>query len=128
MNLKNNNTYKRIYSDLEGGLYSNLVLDFLKRKNIIVYSNSTKEVKNSISESNLKYLKIKIYKYLTHNETYTYLNALQEIVTGINNTNKRIFKNKFLTPNILHLIRNPNFLKKQFHIMYSDSINTLANK
>ena len=128
LNLKNNNTYKRIYSDLEGGLYSNLVLDFLKRKNIIVYSNSTKEVKNSISESNLKYLKIKIYKYLTHNETNTYLNVLQEIVTGINNTNKRIFKNKFLTPNILHLIRNPNFLKKQFHIMYSDSINTLANK
>ena len=128
LNLKNNNTYKRIYSDLEGGLYSNLVLDFLKRKNIILYSNSTKEVKNSISESNLKYLKIKIYKYLTHNETNTYLNVLQEIVTGINNTNKRIFKNKFLTPNILHLIRNPNFLKKQFHIMYSDSINTLANK
>merc|ERR1711888_566554 len=32
LNLKNNNTYKRIYSDLEGGLYSNLVLDFFKKK------------------------------------------------------------------------------------------------
>ena len=58
-NLKINQNYIRIYSDLEGGLYSKLVLDFLKEKNIILYSNSTKEVKNSIAEANLKHLKKK---------------------------------------------------------------------
>ena len=31
-NLKTNQTYIRIYSDLEGGLYSNLVLNFLKKR------------------------------------------------------------------------------------------------
>ena len=127
-NLKTNQTYIRIYSDLEGGLYSNLVLNFLKKKKIILYSNSTKEVKNSIAESNLKYLKIKIYKFLTHNNINRYLDFLPQIISGINSTNKKVFKNKFLTPNIIHLIKNRNFLKKQFHLMYSDSINTLSKK
>ena len=45
-----NNQYSRIYSDLEGGLYSKLVLDYLKKNNKRVYSNSSKERKNSISE------------------------------------------------------------------------------
>ena len=127
-NLKTNQNYIRIYSDLEGGLYSKLVLNFLKRKKIILYSNSTKEVKNSIAEANLKYLKKKIYRFLTHNNTNRYLDFLPQIISGINNTSRRIFKNKFLTPNILHLIKNRDFLKKQFHIMYSDSINTFSKK
>ena len=62
-NLKINQNYIRIYSDLEGGLYSKLVLNFLKRKKIILYSNSTKEVKNSIVEANLKYLKKKFIDF-----------------------------------------------------------------
>lgn len=105
-----------------------MVLNFLKKKKIILYSNSTKEVKNSIAESNLKYLKIKIYKFLTHNNINRYLDFLPQIISGINSTNKKVFKNKFLTPNIIHLIKNRNFLKKQFHLMYSDSINTLSKK
>ena len=36
---------------------------------------------------------------------------------SINNTNKNVFKNKFLTPLILHEIRSNNYLKNQFHIM-----------
>ena len=127
-NLKINQNYIRIYSDLEGGLYSKLVLDFLKEKNIILYSNSTKEVKNSIAEANLKHLKKKIYKFLTHYNINRYIDFLPQIISGINNTSKRIFKNKFLTPNILHLIKNRDFLKKQFHLMYSDSINTFSKK
>ena len=127
-NLKINQNYIRIYSDLEGGLYSNLVLNFLKEKNIILYSNSTKEVKNSIAEANLKHLKKKIYKFLTHYNINRYIDFLPQIISGINNTSKRIFKNKFLTPNILHLIKNRDFLKKQFHLMYSDSINTFSKK
>ena len=127
-NLKINQNYIRIYSDLEGGLYSNLVLNFLKEKNIILYSNSTKEVKNSIAEANLKHLKKKIYKFLTHYNINRYIDFLPQIISVINNTSKRIFKNKFLTPNILHLIKNRDFLKKQFHLMYSDSINTFSKK
>ena len=70
-----------------------------------------------MAESNLKFLKHKIYKYLTHYSTNRYINVLQDIVSSINNTNKNVFKNKFLTPLILHDIRSNNYLKNQFHIM-----------
>ena len=49
---------------------------------------------------------------MTHYETNKYLDVLPDIISGINNTNKRIFKNKYLTPDILHQIKNRDFLKK----------------
>ena len=42
---------------------------------------------------------------------------MPDIVSAINNSNKKVFKNKFLTPQILHEIRSNNYLKNQFHIM-----------
>ena len=114
--------YKFIYSDQEGGLYSNVIQNYFKENNIILYSNFSKETKNSIAESNLKFLKHKIYKYLTHYSTNRYIDVLPDISSAINNTNKRIFKNKFLTPQILHGIRNIHYLKSQFHKM-----NTIYN-
>ena len=109
--------YKYIYSDEEGALYSNAIQKYFKENNIIIYSNSSKETKNSVAESNLKFLKHKIFRYLTHNSTNTYINVLPDIVSAINNSNKKVFKNKFLTPQILHEIRSNNYLKNQFHIM-----------
>ena len=113
-----NYKYVRLYSDYEGSLYSKLVQEFLNKNKILVYSNSSKERKNSLAEIGLKFLKRKIYQYMTHYSTDRYIDVLQHITSGINESNKRIFKNGLLTPQILHDIKNVDFLKEQFQKMY----------
>ena len=125
-NIDDNMSYFRIYSDFEGGLYSKSVQDFLNRNRIITYSNSSKERKNSLAEISLKYLKRKIYMYLTHYSSNRYIDVLPDIVSGINNTTKSVFKNKFLTPQILHDIRRISFLKEMFKKMFY--INKVSKK
>ena len=117
-NLNDNHKYVRMYSDYEGSLYSSLVQEFLNKNKILLYSNSSKERKNSMAEIGLKYIKQKIYKYMTHYSTNRYIDVLQNIVEGVNNTNKYVFKNKFLTPQILHEIKRIDFLKEQFQLMF----------
>ena len=104
-NINDNKAYTRIYSDLESSLYSREVQEYLYSNKILTYSNSSYETKNSLAEIGLKYLKRKIYMYLSHYSTNRYIDVLQDIVSGINNTTKSIFKNKFLTPNIVHNIK-----------------------
>ena len=86
---KNNHRYSRIYSDMERGLYSNLVLQYLKKIKKRVYSNSSKERKNALSERYIKHLKQKLYRYMTHFNTHSYINILQDIVSSINNSPNR---------------------------------------
>ena len=117
--LDDNWKYSRIYSDFEASLYSKQVKDYLKKNKKIVYSNSSVERKNSISESNLKTLKYKIYKYLTHYNTYKYIDVLDKFVSSLNNKNHSSFKNRFLTPNLLHMVKQLHFLKEQFYNMYA---------
>merc|ERR1739842_129840 len=92
-----NDKYVRIFSDYEPSLYSRLVKDYLLKNRKKVYSNSSVERKNPIAEANLKYLKYKIYKYLTHYNTNTYIHVLEDLVNSINNGSHSSFKNKFLT-------------------------------
>ena len=65
---------------MESGLYSNLVLQYLKKIKKRVYSNSTKEQKNALSERYIKHLKQKLSCYMTHFNTHSYINILQDIV------------------------------------------------
>ena len=116
--LDDNWKYSRIYSDFEASLYSKQVKNYLHKNKKIVYSNSSVERKNSISEANLKTLKHKIYKYLTHYNTHKYIDILDKIVSSLNNKNHSSFKNKFLTPNLLHKVKQLNFLKEQFYNMF----------
>ena len=102
------------FSDKESGLYSNLVKQFLENHKKRVYTNSSFEQKNSVTERNLKTLKSKIYRFMTHNNTYKYLPVLQDIVASINNSFHSSLKSKKLTPNILHEIDNPFYLRYFF--------------
>ena len=113
-----NHKYTRIYSDLEGGLYSKLVQDYLFTNKKILYSNFSKERKNSIAENAIKFIKRKIYIYLTHYNTDRYIDALQDIVQSVNNATKSVFKNKLLTPAVLHEIKQTKFLSELFQTMY----------
>ena len=116
--LNDNWRYSRIYSDFEPSLYSKQVRVYLKTNNKILYSNSSIERKNSIAEANLKTLKHKIYKYLTHYNTHKYIDVLDKLVSSLNNKNHSSFKNKYLTPNLLHEVKQRMFLNEQFHNMY----------
>ena len=113
-----NNRYSRIYSDLEGGLYSKLVLDYLKKNKKRVYSNSSKERKNSLSEIYIRTFKKKLYRYMTHYNTHTYIDALHDIVTSINRSSNRSLKNANLTPEKLHKIKDSLILQRQFKKMF----------
>ena len=119
LNINDNKAYSRIYSDLESSLYSKEVQEYLHSNKISTYSNSSYETKNSLAEIGLKYLKRKIYMYLTHYATNRYIDVLEDIVSGINTSTKSIFKNKFLTPEILHNIKKNEFLREMFQSMYN---------
>ena len=114
-----NYKYKRIYSDEEPGLLSKEVENYIKKLGISLYTNSSRERKNPISERGLKSFKSKLYKYLTHYNTSRYIDVLDKLVTSINNSSHKSLKNRYLTPNILHKIKQNNFLKEQFQKMYS---------
>ena len=68
-NSADNHKYTRIYSDLEAGLYSKLVQNYLFTNEKVLYSNFSKETENSLAEIAIKFLKHKIYIYLTHYNT-----------------------------------------------------------
>ena len=122
---ENNHLYSRIYSDKESGLWSNEVKEYLNKNRKILYTNSSRERKNSPAEIGLRILKNKIYKYLTHYKTNKYIDKLSDIVYSINNSSNRSLKNKYLTPSILHNIKNIYFIKHQFQNMFN--INTGKN-
>ena len=114
-----NHLYKRIYSDKEPGLLSKEVKYYLTKIHVSIYTNSSLERKNPISERGLKSFKSKLYKYLTHNNTNKYIDVLDQLTNSINNSQHRALKNSYLTPNILHKIKQKSFLKEQFRKMYS---------
>ena len=118
-NIRDNNLYSRIYSDKESGLWSKDVIRYLNNNRKILYSNTSKERKNSPAEIGLRILKNKIYKYMLHYKTNNYINKLSDIVYSINNSSNRSLKNKYLTPNILHNIKNVNFINNQFQRMFN---------
>ena len=98
---------------------------YLKSINVITYTNSSAEQKNSISERNLPFLKK--YIYLTHYNTFTYIDKIEDFVKSINNTVHSSFKNTILTPNMLHDISDRNFLKEQFVKMFSINKGKIPN-
>ena len=118
-NQDNNHLYTRIYSDKESGLWSNNVKQYLNKNRKILYTNTSKERKNSPAEIGLRILKNKIYKYMSHFKTNKYIDKLDDIVYSINNSNNRSLKNKYLTPSILHNIKNRIFIKQQFQKMFN---------
>ena len=116
--MKDNFLYSRIYSDMESGLKSNIAKQFLNENRIILYTNTSKERKNSIAERGIRTLKSRLFKFMTHNNTNTYIHDLPDLVESLNNSSHASLKNKNLTPKILHEVTDKEFLRKQFHKMF----------
>lgn len=117
--MKDNHLYSRIYSDMESGLKSKLTTQFLNKHRIHLYTNSSKERKNSITERSIRTLKNKIFKFMTHKNTNTYIHDLPSLVESLNNGQHASLKNKNLTPKILHNITNREIIKNQFQKMFA---------
>ena len=110
--MKDNHLYSRIYSDMESGLKSKLTTQFLKENRIHLYTNTSKERKNSITERAIRTLQNKIFRFMTHKNTNMYIHVLPNLVESLNNGQHTSLKNKNLTPKILHEIKNKDILKK----------------
>lgn len=76
----------RLHTDLGGEFYSKKMKDVLDKYNIKHYSTHSGETKASIAEVTIKTLKTKIYRFLQGKFTSRYIDALQDLVSGYNNT------------------------------------------
>ena len=56
---------------------------------------------------------------MAHFKTNKYIDKLDDIIFSINNSNNRSLRNKYLTPSILHNIKNRYFIKDQFQKMFN---------
>ena len=111
----------RIHTDKGGEFYNKILLNYLKSKNIRLYSVSSYEIKASIAERFIRTLKNKIYRYLTNENTLKYVNVLDKLVQSYNSSNHRSL-GKHLTPEKVHNNRNEEDIKKLFYFMYNKGI------
>ena len=75
----------------EGGeFWGKPTQNILKKWNVNLYSSKNTEIKSGLVENKIKYLKSKIFKYISHSGNYNYISALPNIVSSINNTINRV--------------------------------------
>lgn len=84
----------RIQSDKGKEFDSNKFKKFMKDNDIIYNTTSNPDVKASIAERSIRTLKQKIFKYLTHANTFTFVDKLDEFVRAYNGTYHRTIKMK----------------------------------
>lgn len=105
----------RINSDEGKEYYNSKVNTYLKNKSITLYSVSSREIKASIAERFIRTLKGRIYRYMTQNNTLTYINALPDLVNDYNNT---VHSTLNETPDYVHKLTSKIKLEMLFKKMY----------
>lgn len=83
--------WKRVYFDAGKEYTSNLMVNYL-RKERIKFSYSFSERKASIVERVLSTLQRAIYEYMTQNNTFTYIDKLDDIVASYNKAPHSFFR------------------------------------
>lgn len=79
-------TPRHIQSDKGTEFVSNDVRRFLKNKNVNYYTTNNPDIKASIVERFQRTLKMKMWRYFTHKNTYRYINILQDLVHSYNHS------------------------------------------
>ena len=111
------NNISRLNSDEGKEFYNPPVLKYLKSKNIILYSVSSREIKASIAERFIRTLKSKLYRYMSHHNTQKYIDILPDIIESYNNSFHRNLPNQ-QTPLQIHKLTNPKTIDRVFFKMY----------
>ena len=115
------NGLSRLNSDEGKEFYNKQVNQLLTSKGIILYSVSSREIKAAIAERFIRTIKGKLYRYMSHNNTKTYINILPSIIESYNNTPHRsLGKNK--TPLQVHHLSNVQDIRDQFKTMYKSTV------
>lgn len=70
----------------QGGEFKSLVKQYLKKIGIHVFYTYNSQVKSNYAERVIRTLKNRIYSYFMENQTYKYINVLQDLVDNYNNT------------------------------------------
>lgn len=79
-------TPRHLQSDKGSEFVSRDVKQFLKQKNINYYTTNNPDIKASIVERFQRTLKMKMWRYFTHNNTYKYIDILQDLVYSYNHS------------------------------------------
>ena len=109
--------FSRLFVDRGGEFYNNKVTTYCEKENITLYSVSSYEIKASIAERVIQTLKRKIYKYLTANNTKTYITVLPQLIESYNRSyHTSLGKGK--TPYEVHKLRDREAIADQFYSMY----------
>lgn len=112
----------RLFTDKGTEFYNKKVLNYLKSRSIKLYSVES-DVKASTVERAIQTLKNKMYRYMTEKNTYKYLPIIQQLVHSYNITphlglsGGKENQSKKYTPQIVHSLRDPKKIIKQFHKM-----------
>ena len=109
--------FTRLFVDRGGEFYNNKVKSYCENENITLYSVSSYEIKASIAERVIQTLKRKIYKYLTANNTKTYVTVLPQLIESYNHSSHTSL-GKGKTPYEVHNLRNNKEIADQFYSMY----------
>ena len=112
---------KKLNSDSGREFYNKHVQSYLKSKGIVLYSIHSREIKASIAERVIRTLKGKIYRYMSHMNTFKYLDALPDIVDSYNNSPHRGLGGG-QTPAQIHILSDDDEIKSQFDRMYKSDI------
>ena len=110
---------KRVFCDKGREWYNDKVISYLKNKRISLYSVQNQETKAALVERCIRTIKQKIYKYLTHNNTLRYIEALEGIVASYNASEHRSLKN--MTPKQVHFTSSENLIRELFIYNYINS-------
>ena len=109
--------FTRLFVDRGGEFYNNKVKSYCENENITLYSVSSYEIKASIAERVIQTLKRKIYKYLTANNTKTYVTVLPQLIESYNHSSHTSL-GKGKTPYEVHKLHNNKEIADQFYSMY----------
>lgn len=90
--LEANATPRHLQSDKGTEFVSKEVQLFLKKKGINYYTTNNPDIKASIVERFQRTLKMKMWRYFTHNNTYRYIDVLQGLLHSYNNSFHRSIK------------------------------------
>ena len=107
----------RLFTDLGTEFYNRKVKEYLTSKRVLLYSNYSRETKASLAERVIRTIKSKIYKFLTLNNTLTYIDVLPTLVEAYNRTPHRGLGRE-QTPTQVHQLRELPLIKAQFRRMY----------
>lgn len=85
-------TPTHIQSDKGTEFVSKDVQKFFKSKNINYYTTNNPDIKASIVERFQRTLKMKMWRYFTHENTYKYIDILQDLIYSYNHSNHSSIK------------------------------------